>query len=271
MSFGFSLASLRCRLFEAPGRAPRLLRAHFVLAPFAATLVLLPWTANAQEEEPRVLEARALFQAGQVAYDDGRFEDAQEHFQRSYELSGRAELLYNIGLAADRARNDKEALEAYEAFIERLPDSPHARRARNRIRALRQLVEAEGGEESEASSSAAAPEREDSSVLPLEGSAPFLVLGGGAAALIAGGVLVGLAVADVETVEYAAPGTRWSEVADAYDRSEPLSIVGFLLLGAGTAMSAAGLAWALLEPDGEGAPRAELQIGPGSLSVRGTF
>ena len=64
---------------------------------------------------PRETEARALFEAGRQAFTDGRFEDALQRFSQSYELSHRAELLFNIGQAADRLRRDAEALAAFEA------------------------------------------------------------------------------------------------------------------------------------------------------------
>ena len=51
-------------------------------------------------------EARAHYQAGQLAFDQGRFENALESFRMAYALSQRPELLYNIASAADRLRQD---------------------------------------------------------------------------------------------------------------------------------------------------------------------
>ncbi|MCX7807199.1 MAG: tetratricopeptide repeat protein, partial [Deltaproteobacteria bacterium] len=78
-------------------------------------------------DEAKDQEARALFQAGQVAFEDGRFEDALQYFRRSYELSGRPALLYNIGLAADRLRRDEEALSAFERYLAEVPDARNRR------------------------------------------------------------------------------------------------------------------------------------------------
>ena len=82
-------------------------------------------------------EARALFQAGTVAFSDARYDDALGHFRRAYELSGRPQLLYNIGLAADRLRRDAEALEAFEGYLSEVPDSMQHQDVEARVRVLR--------------------------------------------------------------------------------------------------------------------------------------
>src|SRR5690606_23764287 len=78
-------------------------------------------------------EARALYQAGRIAFDQGRFESALDYFQRSYELSGRPALLFNIGSAADRLRKDEVALDAFERYLEAVPDSPDRASVESRI------------------------------------------------------------------------------------------------------------------------------------------
>jgi len=61
--------------------------------------------------------ARGLFEEGRRAFDEGRFSQALERFEEAYALSGRPELLYNVGLAADRLRDDARALEAFEGYL----------------------------------------------------------------------------------------------------------------------------------------------------------
>lgn len=85
-------------------------------------------------------EARARFSAARLAYADGRFDDALEGFKRAYELSGRAGLLFNIGSALDRLRRDQEALEAYEAYLEKVPDADNKRFIESRIKLLRERI-----------------------------------------------------------------------------------------------------------------------------------
>lgn len=102
--------------------------------------------SHAQHEEvdsaptERDGEARALYQAAVVAFDEGRFDDALRLFRRAYELSARAELLFNIGTTADRVRRDEEALEAFEAYLAARPDAPNRASVEARIGVLREAI-----------------------------------------------------------------------------------------------------------------------------------
>lgn len=109
-------------------------------AAIAALTLATSVTASAQSDASDE-EARALYQAGRVAFDDGRFDDALEYFERSHELSGRPQLLYNIGSAADRLRRNAMALEHFEAYLEALPDAENRRSVEARIRLLRDALE----------------------------------------------------------------------------------------------------------------------------------
>lgn len=86
-------------------------------------------------------EARALFRTGQTAYESGRFDQALEDFLRAHELSGQPALLYNIGQAADRARRDETALNAFRMYLQQVPDAPNAEMVRNRIASLEIAVD----------------------------------------------------------------------------------------------------------------------------------
>jgi tetratricopeptide (TPR) repeat protein len=100
------------------------------------------------------VEGRARFEAGRIAFIQRRFEDALEDFRRAYELTRRSQLLYNIGAAADRLRQDQAALQAYERFLDEVPDAPTRDEVESRITMLRMAVERSGRER-------AAAERED--------------------------------------------------------------------------------------------------------------
>ncbi|MFW5876973.1 MAG: tetratricopeptide repeat protein [Myxococcota bacterium] len=105
-------------------------------------------------EEPAVgqgsdEEARALFMAGRVAYDERRYEDALEYFQRSYELSGRPELLFNVGQTLDRLRRDREAVKALRRYLEEVPDASNRQQVEARIRALEQAIQRRQAQEGE--------------------------------------------------------------------------------------------------------------------------
>jgi tetratricopeptide (TPR) repeat protein len=80
--------------------------------------------------------ARNLFQAGRAAYDAGNYDDALEFFEKSHARSLRPQLLYNIGQAADRLRDDQKALASFRAYLAAVPDAANRVEVENRIRAL---------------------------------------------------------------------------------------------------------------------------------------
>ncbi|MCA9607034.1 MAG: tetratricopeptide repeat protein [Myxococcales bacterium] len=86
-------------------------------------------------------EARALFTAGRVAFEQGHLERALEHFQRAYELSPQPGLLFNIGNTYDRLRRDEEAIEYLERYLAEVPDAANAGFVRSRIGVLRAQVD----------------------------------------------------------------------------------------------------------------------------------
>ncbi|MBK6580146.1 MAG: tetratricopeptide repeat protein [Sandaracinaceae bacterium] len=117
-------------------------RVVLVALVFVAGLAWTP-TLQAQAVSPATdneEEARALFIAGRSAFDQGRFEEALSHFKRSYELSGRPELLYNIGTAADRVGRLEEAITAFRSYLEGSPDSPRRPQIEARLEVLDQQL-----------------------------------------------------------------------------------------------------------------------------------
>lgn len=96
--------------------------------------------------EVRQEEARALFRAAQVAYDAGRFEVALERFTEAYTLSNRPQLLYNIGLAAERLGRRQEALAAYRAYLQLHPSASNREEVEGRARSLEIALETDRGE-----------------------------------------------------------------------------------------------------------------------------
>jgi tetratricopeptide (TPR) repeat protein len=85
-------------------------------------------------------EARFLFEAGRTAYDAGRYKEALGHFQRAYDLSQRPQLLYNVGQAADRLRQDEVALDAFERYLSALPAAANRPAVEERIKVLREVL-----------------------------------------------------------------------------------------------------------------------------------
>jgi hypothetical protein len=85
-------------------------------------------------------QARSLFEKGRQAYGDGQYRDAWAYFHQAYQLSGRPELLYNIGQTADRLGQDADALRAFRMYVERLPNAQNRHDVENRIHALEERV-----------------------------------------------------------------------------------------------------------------------------------
>jgi len=81
--------------------------------------------------------AKNAFEQGRDAFDAGRYDEAIERFEHAYELSGRPELLFNVGLAADRLREDERALAAFERYLEQAVDPEHGEQVEQRVAALR--------------------------------------------------------------------------------------------------------------------------------------
>jgi hypothetical protein len=115
------------------------------LAPVTTILVSCASTAHAQAqpggESERDQQARTRFEQGREAYKDGRYRDAWAYFHEAYQLSGRPELLFNIGQTADRLGQESDALRAFNMYLERLPNAENRRDVENRVRALRERIE----------------------------------------------------------------------------------------------------------------------------------
>ncbi len=247
-------------------------------------LASAPAAVFAQEGQPSAAdeEARGLFNAGEAAFSDARYEDALRYFRDAYRLSGRPGLLYNIGVAADRLRRDQEALEAFERFLAEAPPGTRQRQdAEARVRVLREAIArgeqaAPSPEGGGATSPAARGGGEPStSGAPSAGggdaTAGWIVLGAGAAVAVVGAVLLGVGQADASSVESAPDGTPWLDVADAAGRADLLRNLGWVLLGVGVAGAAAGLTLAIIQGSSGSGERATLQLVPGGLLLSGSF
>jgi hypothetical protein len=107
-----------------------------------ALALLVANAAHAQTPAASDDEAHALFEAGQLAYASGRFDDALADFVGAYDLSHRADLLYNIGQCHDYLRHDRDALTAFEGYLAAVPDAPTRAVVEARVAVLRAAVAA---------------------------------------------------------------------------------------------------------------------------------
>jgi len=145
---------MRAFLREAPGRMesrPTATTVRLAVAiVLAATVITLPAQAqqntgaeNAEQASQVEDIARALFATAKAEYEAGQYDKALQHFQEAYLQSKRPQLLYNVGLAADRLRYNRTALEAFERYLKELPDAGNRVEVQNRVRALHEVVDRE--------------------------------------------------------------------------------------------------------------------------------
>lgn len=253
---------------------PRIVGAVALVVSLWSTVALAQQGPGPAEDEGPLAgdaEARGLFTAGEAAYSAGRFEDALSHFRRAYELSGRAALLYNIGLSAANIRRDREALEAFERYLAETEDAANRAIVEGRIVTLRRSIEqdeARAGELEAAQERARAADqaRAESSSGGGASTAGWVLVVGGGVALATGAVVFAVGAGDVSTVEGAADGTPWVELRDPYNRAPVLTSIGLVVGSLGAAALATGLV--LVLTSGEGG-ETTVALGPTGLWVRG--
>ena len=235
------------------------------LAFWMVLAVSFPTSAMAQE----TFDARAEFAMGREAFEQGRFDEALEHFQRCYDMTGEPDLLYNIATVQDRLRQDAEALASFRAYLSARPGAEDREAVEARIRALQTALEREQPALGDPEPELGPDPGGDAMTEPptAAGSSPVagitLTVGGGAL-VVGGAILLGVALADIDAVMSA---TDWPSVRDAHKRAPALSGVGIAALAVGLAAAGIGLAvWA-----SAGGGEAEVAFGPGTVQLRGRF
>jgi tetratricopeptide (TPR) repeat protein len=261
---------------------------------FAAVLALavcLPAMAEAQERDA---DARRIFEAAQVLYEDGEFQQAGRMFERAYEFSQRTSLLYNAYLAYRDAQMQADAARTLRLYLDR-PDAQDRERLTPRLAAL-ERANAAGTATPPNLGDAPPPDgvpvdrvaasgSSDESVTPVETdeddpspnlAGPLLVSAGGAA--LAVGVVMGvLATNDADAlgdrcVDFVcSPDAR--SLRDRSQRRGNASTA--LLVGGGVSAVAGVILWFVLRDHDEEPARARLDVGCTgqgcSAAVRGSF
>jgi tetratricopeptide (TPR) repeat protein len=151
-----TLAELLARFTGWTARA-MMARMRLVWAGALAAVVLFTSLAHAQQSSEDQ-QARALFDAGHTAYDAGRFEQALRYFREAYELSHRPALLFNIASAADRLLEIQTAIDAYQAYLDAMPNADNRELAMARIEFLRGRLAAQGGQPARTETQVPTPE-----------------------------------------------------------------------------------------------------------------
>src|SRR5262249_3718762 len=159
------------------------------------------------------------------------------YFREAYRLSRRPALLYNIAVAADRLRHDREALEAFQRYLHESPaDAPQRADAAARVAVLSTTVA------NDASTPEPLPGGHDDA-LAITG---WSLIGTGGASLIAGAVFLLLGQLEADSFANAPEGTPWSDLAGSADRASWMRLLGWILGGAGVGLGALGLTFVLV-------------------------
>jgi tetratricopeptide (TPR) repeat protein len=256
------------RAFGPIARAGRALAGALALC--AATAVVSPagprpLAARVEAQRrpprnPREVQARTLFEQGQAAYEEGRYEDAIHAFEQAYALSARPLLLYNIANAQERLGLLREALENLRYYLEDAPadEQPVLER---RIRGLEDRIRRQQAEEArrreeqqrvaEAAARAAVAQVGAGRTSEPVGSGPrppvlgYTLLGLGGAAVATGVVFGVLALgarsdADADCARAGNLRLCTTEARDALARDATFSIFADVSVLAGIALAAVG-------------------------------
>ncbi|MFK7986273.1 MAG: tol-pal system YbgF family protein [Sandaracinaceae bacterium] len=251
---GASAAALRRGLFSKGGR--RFLFSVMMTALVVGGVVKIAAAQEASSAEEQALDraARELFAAGMAAVEENRFSVAVQRFQRAYELSERPALLYNVGYAADRARQDEVALQAYREYVRLAPDGEYRGRAETRIGFISALLEEGEDTAPEVAEPvsievpvAHGPDPVDRVVVPADLAADATgahwLVGAGAVVLAGAGVALAFGFMDQQAVENPRPDAPWDEVSEANERGPALLTAGFIAGAVGLSTIVAGIVW----------------------------
>lgn len=259
-----------------------MMRAAIVLVLVLLSPLAVPPLACAQDAETAAtapspdasdLEARARFESGRLAFEAGRYEEALADFTRSYELSQRGLILFNIGLVHDRLRRDGEALDAFERYLAAVPDAENRTEVESRIAVLRRAL-AERQQAPQPTTPMPMPDGPPPPAPSAASSQSLYEIGGWTATGIAVAAGIGAAVMwAVANDQYAqldarcgAAGCPRSEI-DASGAPGLVTGTNVLLVSAIVSALAAATAWTLYFVDVPTSSSTSLRIGPGSLRL----
>ncbi len=110
------------------------LAAFMTFALAALCFSAAPSDVSAQTAQQQ--EARALYDAGRLAFESGRYPDALSRFEASFEISPLPGTLYSIGVSADQANRRQRAVSAYQDYLRRFPNGRRRGFIVNRLREL---------------------------------------------------------------------------------------------------------------------------------------
>jgi len=103
-----------------------------------------PKTDEATPTQPANTElARRHYELGEQLYKTSSYPEALVEFQKAYKLAPRTELLFNIARCHEVMAQLKQAIDAYERYLEEKPGADNADLVRSRVANLRRQLEAQ--------------------------------------------------------------------------------------------------------------------------------
>src|SRR6476659_10073200 len=109
-------------------------RGDFMRTSWVLAVVLVATGARAENKDV----AKAYFQAGVAYYDQGRYEEALNEFQRAQALSHNAELYFNMAACEEHMDHYQAAALLLKQYILERPDAPDRDNVAARVTALEQ-------------------------------------------------------------------------------------------------------------------------------------
>lgn len=229
-------------------------------------------------------DAQRLYMRAAAAYGDERYAEAALLFAQAYEFLGEASLLYNLGLARERAGDVAGAIEAYERYLADAPDASERTDVERSLETLRrqEVLEEElarrdsddaSDDDAEMNVPVPAASTPDAAGGTATGPLPWIVAGTGVA-----GVAVGIALGAVAQSSYDAARTEPTHRrATELERSaNELGTGANVALAVGGTLALGGVIWGIVELVTAGGPRPDeralrLDVGPGTIVVAGSF
>lgn len=258
-------------------KRPALLLMPLSLSAFAITAFAQPPV----DDDPRVVQARTVFEEGTAHYDAGRFALAAQSFDQSHHLLAEARhprailVLFNLGRSYEEiAGREEEAIAAYRRVVEEAPPGPEYRDTIGR--ATVRLREMEARRPRSAHGDNRRPIRQDEErVASRIHPAGPVVLSVGGAVLIAG-VIAGIVSLDQHAqLADMCPGDvcpDTPELRDQRDEMLTLSNIADPLWIVGAVVAATGLVLTLLLHE-ERETEVSARCAPSGCmaGIRGTF
>jgi tetratricopeptide (TPR) repeat protein len=226
-------------------------------APLAAQEAVAAEAVATEASASTDREARALFDAGSVAFTEGRYESALRHFENAYALSPRPGMLFNIATTYDRMRRDAEALAHFRSYLEAIPEAPNRAEVQARIAVLEQVLAQAPAQTPAAPVGAPAQ-------TPAFDPMPVVLLTTGGLVVIGGAATLAFGLMDASAVENAVD-VPYSDIRAQYERAPILQGVGIAAIGVGVALVLVGGISLSLASD------TRLSVLPNGFQVDGTF